>query len=36
MVITVKGQGMGTGPADPAKTLPTVHVIGVGRNKQAT
>lgn len=36
MVITVEGQGVGTGPADPAKTLPTVHMIGVSGNKQAT
>lgn len=36
MVITVESQGVGTGPADPAKTLPTVHMIGVSRNKQAT
>lgn len=36
MVITVESQGVGTGPTDPAKTLPTVYMIGVSRNKQAT
>lgn len=36
MVITVESQRVGTGPADPAKTLATVHTIGVSGNKQAT
>lgn len=36
MIITVECQGVGTGPADLAKTFPSVHMIGVSRNKQAT
>lgn len=36
MIITVESQGVGTGPADLAKTLPSVHMIGVSRNKEAT
>lgn len=36
MVITVESQGVGTGPADSAKTLPTVHMIGISGHKQAT
>lgn len=36
MVIAVEGEGVGAGPADLAKALPSVHSVGIGRHQKAT
>lgn len=35
MVIAVENEGVGAGPADLAKTLTSVHAVGVGWYQQA-